>query len=45
MGQSIYFTDLEIEKLIDYVSESVELLEEAEGTWEQTTGIQIREHH
>lgn len=26
MGRSIYFTDLEIEKLIDYVSNSVELL-------------------
>ena len=36
MGRSIYFTDLEIEKLIDYVSDSVELLGEAEGTWEQT---------
>ena len=36
MGLSIYFTDLEIEKLIDYVSNSVELLGEAEGTWEQT---------
>lgn len=36
MGRSIYFTDLEIEKLIDYVSNSVELLGEAEGTWEQT---------
>lgn len=23
MGRSIYFTDLEIEKLIDYVSDSV----------------------
>ena len=34
MGRSIYFTDLEIEKLIDYVSNSVELL--AEGTREQT---------
>ena len=29
MGRSIYFTDLEIEKLIDYVSNSVELLGEA----------------
>lgn len=28
MGRSIYFTDLEIEKLIDYVSNSVELLGE-----------------
>lgn len=36
MGRSIYFTDLEIEKLIDYVSNSVELLGEAEDTWEQT---------
>lgn len=36
MGRSIYFTDLEIEKLIDYVSDSVELLGEAEGTREQT---------
>lgn len=36
MGRSIYFTDLEIEKLIDYVSESVEVLGEAEGTREQT---------
>ena len=36
MGRSIYFTDLEIEKLIDYVSNSVELLGVAEGTWEQT---------
>ena len=36
MGRSIYFTDLEIEKLIDYVSNSVELLGEAENTWEQT---------
>lgn len=27
MGRSIYFTDLEIEKLIDYVSDSVELLD------------------
>ena len=36
MGRSLYFTDLEIEKLIDYVSDSVELLGEAEGTREQT---------
>lgn len=36
MGRSIYFTDLEIEKLIDYVSESVELLGEAEDTREKT---------
>lgn len=36
MGRSIYFTDLEIEKLIDYVSNSVELLGEAEDTWERT---------
>lgn len=36
MGRSIYFTDLEIEKLMNYVSESVELLGEAECTWEQT---------
>lgn len=36
MGRSIYFTDLEIEKLIDYVSNSAELLGEAENTWEQT---------
>ena len=34
--RSIYFTDLEIEKLIDYVSNSVELLGEAEDTWERT---------
>lgn len=26
MGRSIYFTDLEIEKLIDYVSNSVEIV-------------------
>ena len=31
MGRSIYFTDLEIEKLIEYVSNSVELLGEAEN--------------
>ena len=36
MGRSIYFTDLEIEKLIDYVSDSVELLAEAELTCEQS---------
>ena len=36
MGRSIYFTDLEIEKLTDYVSNSVELLGEAENTREQT---------
>lgn len=39
MGRSIYFTDLEIEKLIDYVSNSVELLGEAEDTWERTADI------
>ena len=36
MGRSIYFTNQEIEKLIDYVTNSVELLGEAECTWEQT---------
>ena len=36
MGRSIYFTDLEIEKLIEYVYDSVELLGEAEDTWERT---------
>ena len=35
-GTEYLFTDLEIEKLIDYVSNSVELLGEAESTWEQT---------
>ena len=35
-GRSIYGTGLEIERLIDYVSDSVELLGEAEDTWEQT---------
>lgn len=32
MGRSIYFTDLEIEKLIDYVSDSVELLGKADSS-------------
>ena len=36
MGRSIYFTNQEIEKLIDYVTNSLELLVEAECTWEQT---------
>ena len=36
MGRSIYFTDQEIEKLIDYTTNSVEVLGEAECTHEQT---------
>ena len=36
MGRSIYFTNQEIRKLIDYVSNSVEVLIEAEDTAEQT---------
>lgn len=36
MGRSIYFTDLEIEKLIDYTGEAVNILGEADATAEQT---------
>lgn len=36
MGRSIYLTDLEIEKLIDYTGEAVNILGEADTTAEQT---------
>ena len=36
MGRSIYLTDLEIEKLIDYTGEAVNILGEADATAEQT---------
>lgn len=36
MGYNIYFTDQEIEQVINYVSEAVTILGEAEGTWQQT---------
>lgn len=32
MGRSIYFTDQELEKVIDYMNEAVGILGEAEGT-------------
>lgn len=36
MGRSIYLTDLEIKKLIDYTGEAVSILGEADETAEQT---------
>jgi len=36
MGRTIYFTDKEIEMLIQYVSEAEGILGEAEDTCEQT---------
>ena len=36
MGRSIYLTDLEIEKLIDYMGEAVNILGEADATAEKT---------
>lgn len=36
MGRRIYFTNQEIEKLIDYAGEAIGILGEAEGTAEQT---------
>ena len=40
MGRSIYFTDLEIEKLIDYVSDSVGL---DDGSWKETEACSSEE--
>ena len=35
MGRSIYFTDRELQQVIDYVSDAVEILGEASETYEQ----------
>lgn len=35
MGRSIYFTDRELKQIRNYVSESVDTLGEASGTYEQ----------
>lgn len=36
MGRSIYFTDKELKQIRNYALEAIEILGEAEGTWEQT---------
>ena len=36
MGRSIYFTDKELKQIRNYALEAVEILGQAEGTWEQT---------
>lgn len=36
MGRSIYFTDKELKQLRNYALEAIEILGEAEDTWEQT---------
>lgn len=36
MGRSIYFTDKELKQIRDYALEAIEILGEAESTWEQT---------
>lgn len=36
MGRSIYFTDKELKQIRNYALEAIEILGEAEDTWEQT---------
>lgn len=36
MGKSIYFTDKELKQIRNYALEAIDILGEAEGTWEQT---------
>ncbi len=35
MGRNIYFTDRELQQIRNYVSEAVDTLDEASGTYEQ----------
>lgn len=36
MGRSIYFTDKELKQIRNYALEAIDILGEAESTWEQT---------
>lgn len=36
MGRNIYFTNQEVKQILIYIEEAVDILGEAENTWEQT---------